>query len=428
MPEYATSLVRQEAAPRNDNTLLSELQRLGFGSPVTGFADRISVQDVTRGDADDVLGRLCGIASRGGTLCLSPVEFGEGGFAIETWQRFCEILRAAFLARNLATDQLGFCIHSHQLPLQAYCLIADSILGSGPRFVFLDSLQMETHCNRGVAERSEANWSYLWRRRAATGPLLPVYGGIVRSACPLLSDEVAAGIMPLAGLHVPANSAWLSIDLPLEHFADSTGAVDEERLVSALRRVVPLADSLFEGVDWPCPLQCADAKNNRRLAITLTGLGELVVRRGSKPSDLKCLYDLGRVVRRIRRELDEASVRMAKQVGTVPALARTCPTNNWPAGSCREDWRRRFETAVRNSALRHRNLLVMSPYAVLPAAAPYAANYTDLLPLIAYADAWCFAAPPAFAGWNITQFMHFHRRARAIIQGSHATSFVAAGV
>jgi hypothetical protein len=78
--------------------------------------------------------------------------------------------------------------------------------------------------------------------------------------------------------------------------------------------------------------------------------------------------------------------------------------------------------------MRHRNLLVMSPYAIIPTDASPTADFSDLLPVIALADAWAFGAPPDFSGWTAAEYRHFHRRARATIQGSHSASFVAAGV
>ena len=86
-----------------------------------------------------------------------------------------------------------------------------------------------------------------------------------------------------------------------------------------------------------------------------------------------------------------------------------------------------FEAARRRAAVRHRNLLAISPYSVLPSQSACDPAYADLLPLLAIADAWAFSGGHRFEGWNLSQFKHFHTRARAIIQASQATTRIAAG-
>ncbi len=91
------------------------------------------------------------------------------------------------------------------------------------------------------------------------------------------------------------------------------------------------------------------------------------------------------------------------------------------------------EFAVRQSL--RAGLLMLGVLAAVLYAAIYcyrgpskAKTLVKSVPLLSFADAWNFSAPPRFTGWNITQFKHFHCRARAIIQGSHASSRIAAGV
>ena len=429
MFDYAATIARQEPQQGGANPLVIELRRLGFELLQPGMAERISVREVLRTGAcgSSLLQRLANIANSSHPLCLTPVDFGDTGDAIHTWQRFCEILRESLPPPRSASSP-GFCLHSHQLPLEAYCLIADAILGKGPRYLFLDSLQMEGHCNRLVEERTASNWMFLWRNRLHDRPVMPVYGGMVRSPCPLLSDEVAMSVLPVTGLQVPDNSAWLSVRLLLPHFAGASGRLDEERLLRVLRQAIRLADLLLEQQRWRCPLQRADAKSNRRLAVIVSGIGDLVCQEGRDPRDLASLRWLGRIIRRMHGELCKTSGRMAEQHGAIPALNHAHPDKCLPDGPHGAAWRSRFETAARKSAIRHRNLLAISPYSVLPTTRRFDTAFTDLLPIIAHADAWSFANPPAFTGWNATQFQHFHRRARAIIQGSQAASFVAAGV
>jgi len=430
MFDFAAPLAPQKAQPRDASALTAELRQLGFDILPAGSAGRVSVRAVLEGGpaSSKKLQALCAVAAAGVPLCLSPVDLGGGGSAIDTWQQFCEAISIQLSRIHDRSVSPGFCISSHQLPLEAFCLIADSVLGKGPRYVFLDSLQMDTHCSRRVEERAAANWTFLWRCRAMSGRVMPVYGGVVKSTCPLLSDEVATAVLPLTGLQVPPGSAWLSIDLTLTRFADSSGRLDEIRLHRALRKAVFVADALLEHQSWSCPLQRQDAVNNRRLAITVSGIGDLVVLRGEDPRNLACLDWLSRVLRDIRDHLCETSVRIAQQDGAVPALGAVHTVGGLPDGPHRDAWCSRFESAVRKAAVRHRNILAISPYAVLPTDRRCDTAFADLLPLIATADAWSFARPHFFTGWNVTQFSNFHRRARAIIQSSQAASFVAAGV
>jgi hypothetical protein len=294
--------------------------------------------------------------------------------------------------------------------------------------VFLDSLQMSAHGNPDIQDRADANWSFLWRQRNTERPVMPVYGGIVRSACPLLADEVAATVLPGSGLHSPVNAAWLPITLPLTRFATSDGQIEWPLLQAGIRQAVMLGEQMLDQVYWPDPGQRADARLNRRLAVEICAIGDLVVRQGEDPTRLECLNWLVEAIGRIRGQLHEESQRIAAEHGAIPALQEADHVSQWSAGPHRESWHQRWEDALRRSAVRHRNLLVMSPYSLIPTGASSAPAFSDLLPAIGLADAWSFAAPADFHGWNAAEYRYFHRRARATIQGSHSASFVAAGV
>ncbi len=431
---------RRQCAVADDlDTIDVELRDLGVVPPhrygahrsvVCGTAMGVSAREVLdRGDAGRAhLDRLCDLVGSGIPVNLSVKEFAGETSAIATWQRFCEVVRGALLQRSLTSGDLGLCVHSHQMPLEAYRLIADAVLGRGPRYVFLDSLQMSAHSNPTVTERAAANWSYLWRQRGVNRPVVPAYGGIVRSACPLLADEVAATMLPDRGVNVPNCTAWLPITLPLTAFTTSSGRIHWALLTTAMEKAVALAEQMYSQVHWHDEQQEQDARDNRRLAIIVTELGDIVQRRGDNPASLSCLRWLAGVVTRIRDELQAQSRQIATRNGPIPVLEQANHVGQWQAGPQRESWRRHWNEAVHSSALRHRNLLVISPYSVVPSATPSTAAYSDLLPVLAFADAWSFAAPPQFRGWDATQYRDFHRRARATIQGSHSASFVAAGV
>lgn len=405
--------------------------RFGAGrNAVCGAAERVSVRDVLENEhlQKSFLPRVCTLVATGIPLNLSPHDFPCKGPGIDSWQRFCELIQSALSSHGLSGRSIGLCMHSHQMPLEAYCLIADVVLGRGPRYVFLDSLQMQPHGSDEVVQRAEANWLFLWRQRSADRPVMPVYGGLVRSACPLLADEVAAAVLPGRGLHCPLDSAWLPIVLPLTNFATPAGKIRWRRLRSAIREVLVVVEQRFDQLDWPAPAQQNDARKNRRLAFEVTEIGDLVMRRGDDPGSLASLEWAAKTVGRIRSELRRESARIAAEFGAIPALAEANHVDQWTAGPHRDSWSRHWNNALRRSAVRYRNLLVISPYSVVPDDAASTAGFADLLPVIGLADAWTFAEPADFRGWSVAQFRHFHCRARATIQRSHTASFVAAGV
>jgi len=408
--------------------LCREISALGFDPPpddTTGVVLTVPMASL----ADDseqaarFLERLAEARSSATPVCLRAADPGEGNDPIELWQTCCERIREVAGSRGLSV-----CMPAHLMPVESFLLITESILGKGPRFLFLDSLQFERHGDSAIQHCADSTWASLWQQRGTSAPVMPVYGGIVRSGCPLLSAEVATHVLPQHGLQVPAGSAWLPIGLRLTRFMDEGGNVDQQLLECNLERLVPLADQLFDSMTWPCRHQREDAALNRRLAITISGFGDVVARSGHDPTDLVCLRRLTTLICGLRRQLQHASAALATRYEPVPALTPADLTVEWRAGTSREAWQSVWRDALSKSAVRHRNLVVISPYSVLPDEAGIHRGYADLLPIIGHADAWSFANPHPLKGWNIKEFRHFHARARAIIRGSNTNSFVAAGV
>lgn len=400
------------------------------GVAVGGVPGLVSVNTVLRSPfaAQKLKRRVRHCLQNAVPVTLSLRGLGSGEDAIRKLQKFCEYLRDALPRQSIAVGKLGLAIPSHQLPLRAFLLISDSLLGRGPRYVILDSLQMKQHCNARVQDETDRNWRILWQHRGLERPLLPVYGGLVRSACPLLSDEVAGSVLPDFAAVVPYDSAWLPLELPLTCFLHADGHVDWPGLSNALKEAVRLGDRILDDLCWPGWRQDTDARLHRRLAISLGGLGELVLRRGEDPRKHECLAWLAAVVKRIRSELQSHSRTLARESGALPAVLRTDPSKGLLAGPARDTWQACWNAAVRTSALRHRNLLVLSPFSVLPAREVQNTDFFDLLPVIRHADAWCFSTTARQDLWTLRDYQTFHRRAWAVIQGHNEGCAVAAGV
>jgi hypothetical protein len=360
------------------------------------------------------------------TLSLS--DLGNGDAAIDAMQRFCEFLRAEIANSGRSGEHVGICIHARQLSLQAFQVVTDTVPGTGPRYVLLHSSQMTAHGDRRLQSDTDRNWSFLWRNRMASAPLKPAYGAVVKTACPLLADEVATSILPVHGIQVPADSAWLPASLALPQFADASGEIGWDRLTRALAGGVGLLDEIMDRLHWSQADHRSDARLNRRLGISISGLGDLVLRRGLDPQDLDALRWLSAIIMRIRKILWHCSGEMAHRHGYLPALCSSDPSRGWDDSAHREAWRHHWRVAVEESAVRHRNMLALSPYAVLPSGDACNAAYTDLLPVIACADAWSFADASRTRSFSLSDYKTFHRRAWAIIHGRKTGTLIAAGV
>jgi hypothetical protein len=429
------------ATQRNRQGLLAhagkELRAAGFapqllpvqgGITAGGVTMQVDLQKLAATDLALQKNDLLDCLARGFPVNLALSGFSGGERSEMALYEFCEALRHDVCANSSAARRLGTSLRSHQMSLQAYQVICDASLGCGPRYVVFDSLQMQQHSNRRVESATQSNWRYLCARRGAPRSLTPVYAGAVSSQCPLLADEAAASVLPALGIAVPCGSAWLPLALELTRFSDGNGVLAWARLSRALAVGVRAADQLFDSLCWANGAQRADAEQNRRIAVYLTGLGELIRQQGADPADLSSLKFASRTVARVRACLWSASSLMARQKGPLPALVQSDPSMCWRDAEHRRNWQRRWHHALSTTAVRNRNLLVLSPYSVLPASGRLGFAFSDLLPVLKQADALAFAYPPDLSSFSSAEFVAFHQRAWAQVQGQYRTSFVAAGV
>ncbi|MGB5245788.1 MAG: hypothetical protein WBN34_04510 [Woeseia sp.] len=320
--------------------------------------------------------------------------------------------------------QLGLALPGRYLPLPAYHLMSRVWLGNGPRYVLLDEAGPDVNVALGAGR---AVFSTLYQQRERQRALTPAYGSSLRSRCALLPDEPGVALCQPFAVLAPAASAWLPVSFNLCRFSDHRGRLRMAELFAALRRGLRLADSLLDELYWPDLRQRQDARENRRIAFLPEGIGDLVVLRRGDPSAIKCLRSLDQLLAAIHDCLWDESQQLACSRGVLPALAARNTLHKVP-DAARQHWRQRWQEALAQVAVRHRNLLVLSPYSVLPQNGAAAAAFSDLLPLLAYADALCFACRPAFSGWRFDEFRAFHKRAAAVIRRRNAATFVATGV
>ena len=276
----------------------------------------------------------------------------------------------------------------------------------------------------GDVEFDDSLWGALWDLR--TEPAVhTAFAERVLPQCPLLSAERGRAIVSPMGLQAPAGSAWICMGIDLASFAGRGGAVDEPALKRCLEACVDVGEALHGVLAWPTADLQHDAWLNRRLAIVLSGFGDLLRIRGMAPSDHGSLRYLNQLLLWLRMSAQSRSRALAMRTEPLPAIALSDPSHALPRGSVRDDWRRRWHEAVRATLVRHRNLLVVSPWSLFPTDARADYEYAELLPLLRHTDACAFRRNMSIDHWNFKQFKQFHQRARAVLRQRVATSQIA---
>ncbi len=205
-----------------------------------------------------------------------------------------------------------------------------------------------------------------------------------RPACALAGTERGDAVLPVSLFEVRADTAWLTVGIRLDALDLPSPGEAPREMRRLLRAVLRLADNLVEQLDWPTPELAQDALVNRRLAVHVTGIGDLIDRWGIDPAAPASVGIATRWVGLFRRLMVRESNALARERGPFPGLElREIETS-----LSRSFGDERARRLLRQAGLRHRHLLVLSPYSVLPAGAalrPLPA-YLHLLPVIRWAD------------------------------------------
>jgi len=348
-------------------------------------------------------------------LSVSVCELGESIDAAAAFSGICSILRKAMDDAGASPDRVEIVVDAEALAPQAASRARRELLGDGP--IYLLPGQFAMHADNSCGERRQRGpvWPQLWQA-CTTGNVRTAFASAVYSQCSLLSAENATGVLPETAIQVPAGTAWLPMRIDISRFVNDGGSLHENKIEHALCRCVEIGDMLHDVVYWPTARMRHDAWLNRRLAIVLTGFGDLSRRRKQDPALFASLKDLSELLRWMQDILQRQSQAVAKGAGNLPALEQTDPSRAFPKGQVRNGWRMRWRAAVEVAAIRHRNLLVLSPWSVFPANEPADYRYADLLPLLRFADACAFSRPPKLSHWSVSQFKSFHQRAWAVLQ------------
>ncbi len=218
-----------------------------------------------------------------------------------------------------------------------------------------------------------------------------VYARSSRSACDLCAMERPSAVLPEARFAVPSGSAWLLLQLQLDRVGLRT---DQGRqLHGLLRDLLRFADNLLEVMEWHNAGTRSDAIGQRRLGIQLLGLSSLIDSTGRDPGAPTTAAWLTRRLQYLRHSLHRESRQLARERGAFPALdtrrLQAILLERYGAAAARR--------LIERRAIRHRHLLLASPFALLPTHRGRYANreYLQLVPALRSADSIATYACPA---------------------------------
>lgn len=345
-------------------------------------------------------------------------------YAEAVFGQVCGALESAKRAADAAADSVVLAIDAAVLSPQRLWMRRNEILGPGPLYLLVGSDLTRPSSDPEERRRQDQFWLQCWHLRNG-GHVRTALAPMVSSPCPLLSSEYADGILPASGLQVPPGTAWVPVDVNITDYTNERGDLSVFALRECLRRCVEYGESMHDDANWPTAAMRHDGWLNRRLAISVTGIGDLAKMRGLDPQSFVGLKDMQAVLQEIREAVNNHSRTLATETEAVPALKMSDPSRGPSNVVARSDWQSRWQTALRFAAIRHRNLLSISPWAVFPSGAAADSRYCDLLPLLAYADACSFPASPCIRGWNINEFKYFHHRTWAVLEQKDAQQMIA---
>lgn len=269
-------------------------------------------------------------------------------------------------------------------------------------------------------QQSAEVWQHLWAMRnlARVSAMLPA---AVSSPCPLLPDEAASGVLMASLTAIPVDSAWVPLEVNLSGYVGDNGGLRLSLLDAALCAAVEKGEQGHDATRWSCAAHYNDSRLNRRLAIFVRGWGDVVARRGVDPESLATLRDMQTLANHVATVLTAASRAMAGRNGYCPALDVAGARVLQHGREMNARWRR----AVGENAVRHRNLLTISPWDVFPRQEPADFRYTNLLPLLKCANSVSFRRDVDIGHWNVKEFRGFHERTSAILRDSSGVPAIA---
>jgi len=393
-------------------------QPAASGPAVTVVASRVLASEASTARLQR---RLVDLLAGDRPVAVRVRGIGRGRTAVDRLCRLCEKLARAIVRAGLEPALLELTLAAVAMPPRAAVYIRQSTLGAGIVNLLIDDTSMAAALRPGP-HQDDRTWLQLWQLRSES--VCTAFWPAIRSSCPLLSSEHATDVVPGIGLQAPSQSAFVIGTLDLVSFADDTGAIDTPSVEHALCDVIDDADTMHEATVWPTPAMQQDSWFNRRIAICVTGIGDIALQRGLDPELHASVLELDALLDHIRRFALRRSQAMARSRDMLPAIRAQNPCSRLQKSHSHDAWEQRWLRAIESSASRHRNLLAMSPWSVFPTGS-CDFRYANLLPLLAHVDACTFRRSQSLQCWNIREFIQFHRRAWAIWRQRESTMVVA---
>ncbi len=261
-------------------------------------------------------------------------------------------------------------------------------------------------------------WQRLWDLRDVVSVAIPT---VVSSPCSLLAEEHADTLCLSTGMQVPMSSAWVSKQVDLALFLQANGDIRLPALEEALVECVDSGDAMHDAAGWENSALQSDSRLNRRLAIAVRGWGSVVDLRGADPGKFATLTTLEQLALHVRAILESRSRSLAAEHGHCPAL----DLEGVRVGQYSDELMARWQSALEASAVRHRNLLMMSPWDVFPRGQSADLRYMDLLPLLRCANSLFFQRDVDIGHWNVNEFRGFYERVSAILTQGDGSGLIA---
>jgi hypothetical protein len=209
-----------------------------------------------------------------------------------------------------------------------------------------DELAVKHYVLVGETDHGDRMWGALWDLRTESC-VRTAFADRVMPQCPLLSAERGRAIVSPIGLQAPEDSAWVCMGIDLARFSRPGSTPDEQALKHCVETCVDVGERLHDALAWPTADVQHDAWLNRRLAIVLSGFGDLLRNMGMEPSNHDSLRYLNQLLLGLRMSAQSRSRAIAMRSELLPAIGLSDPSHALPRGSIREDWRRRWREAVR---------------------------------------------------------------------------------
>ena len=270
------------------------------------------------------------------------------------------------------------------------------------------------------SQHSARMWEHLWAMRdlASVRAVLPA---TVSSSCPLLPSEAAHAVLATELMPVPWESAWAPVEVDLSRYLNVNGCLRLSLLDAALRAAVDKGEQWHDIATWGSSAQRIDSVANRRLSIFVRGWGNIVAAGQGDPASLATLRKLQTLARHVVAVLTDRSRALAARKGHCPAYDVAGAQIPGHGSEMNERWQR----AIGSNAIRHRNLLTLSPWDVFPREQSADYRYVNLLPLLACANSVSFRRDVDICHWNVKEFRGFFERVNAILRCSSETRLIA---